>query len=302
MFKQSKYLIWYNNITSNPDTEGYTEIHHIIPRSLGGTDESTNLVKLSLRKHFICHLLLTKMVDDTKSLHKMLHALKMMSKTRRINSYIYEKMKIKFKDLKYVLIYNPDTDEQLYLYDGDVIPLGFSIGGRPKSDKWKDSRKGISQSIEHKEKRLVNLSFNRGLHRFKHISSGQIKMFNDAPDENWVSTVKQKLGRKGQLPWYNPETSECKLFRENDIIPEGWVRGRGPKGIRTGWQQTDTQRKAVKEANQCSYKLVWLDGREEIITGFIAWINTQPFTKSKFGTKRLNGTLYEYGIKSFEKI
>lgn len=38
----------------------YSEIHHIIPKSLGGSDEQANLVTLSAREHFICHLLLTK--------------------------------------------------------------------------------------------------------------------------------------------------------------------------------------------------------------------------------------------------
>lgn len=44
--------------------EGYTECHHIKPRSLGGTDTKENLVDLSAREHFICHLLLTKMYPE----------------------------------------------------------------------------------------------------------------------------------------------------------------------------------------------------------------------------------------------
>ena len=43
---------------------GYTENHHIIPKSLGGTDDKENLVELSAREHFICHLLLTKMYPE----------------------------------------------------------------------------------------------------------------------------------------------------------------------------------------------------------------------------------------------
>lgn len=38
---------------------GY-EIHHILPRSMGGTDEDENLVKLTYREHFIAHLLLSR--------------------------------------------------------------------------------------------------------------------------------------------------------------------------------------------------------------------------------------------------
>jgi len=39
---------------------GY-EIHHIIPKSLGGADEDYNLIKLTYREHFIAHLILWKL-------------------------------------------------------------------------------------------------------------------------------------------------------------------------------------------------------------------------------------------------
>lgn len=55
------------------------EKHHIIPKSLGGSDDSSNLVKLSFRQHFICHKLLTKMVHSKNDKRKMTFALHMMS-------------------------------------------------------------------------------------------------------------------------------------------------------------------------------------------------------------------------------
>lgn len=67
MFLLNKYTIWYTNIVDNafvrslPD-DVYTEVHHIIPRSMGGNDSEENLVKLTAREHFICHALLTKIV------------------------------------------------------------------------------------------------------------------------------------------------------------------------------------------------------------------------------------------------
>lgn len=42
----------------NRHLEGYAEKHHIIPKCLGGTDESTNIVTLTTREHFIAHWLL----------------------------------------------------------------------------------------------------------------------------------------------------------------------------------------------------------------------------------------------------
>ena len=39
---------------------GYSEKHHIIPRSIGGSDDKENLVFLSAREHFVAHQLLVK--------------------------------------------------------------------------------------------------------------------------------------------------------------------------------------------------------------------------------------------------
>ena len=57
------YIRLYNSIIENAKTslnEGYTESHHIIPKCMGGTNNPTNLVKLSAREHYICHWLLAK--------------------------------------------------------------------------------------------------------------------------------------------------------------------------------------------------------------------------------------------------
>ena len=48
--------------------EGYTEHHHIIPRSEGGPDNNDNIVALTAREHYICHLLLAKIYNDYKML------------------------------------------------------------------------------------------------------------------------------------------------------------------------------------------------------------------------------------------
>ena len=65
MYLDNKYTITYNNIVNRAKSRvlvGYGENHHIIPKSLGGSNDKNNLVKLTAREHFICHLLLTKMV------------------------------------------------------------------------------------------------------------------------------------------------------------------------------------------------------------------------------------------------
>lgn len=73
-------------------TEAFDK-HHIIPRSLGGTDFKSNIVKLTLREHFICHLLLAKIYGKG-----MLHAALMLSSFKRYNSRCYKWLREKYID------------------------------------------------------------------------------------------------------------------------------------------------------------------------------------------------------------
>ena len=82
---------------------GYKEQHHILPKSLGGSDDISNLVFLTAKEHFICHCLLTKMTTGP-SYHKMLRAFIMMkasnSKQSRYTSSLYETARKQFSILQ----------------------------------------------------------------------------------------------------------------------------------------------------------------------------------------------------------
>jgi hypothetical protein len=71
VFNNSKYTRWYCSIIAVADalqpirTSSPTKYHkhHIVPKSLGGDDAPENIVLLTLREHYVCHLLLVKMTD-----------------------------------------------------------------------------------------------------------------------------------------------------------------------------------------------------------------------------------------------
>lgn len=71
----------------------YTELHHIIPKCLGGNNTSRNLVRLTAREHFLAHRLLSKIYPGSKEL---MYAVWMMIHTRniKVSSRVYEKAKI----------------------------------------------------------------------------------------------------------------------------------------------------------------------------------------------------------------
>jgi len=91
--KNKKYEIWYNNLISkskNRTLTGYTEKHHIIPRSFGGTNNKNNIAILTAREHYIAHALLWKMKFEGVYGSKMAFAFntfisKMTTKERKIH-------------------------------------------------------------------------------------------------------------------------------------------------------------------------------------------------------------------------
>jgi len=103
VFNESKYTTYYYGIINKAKNRIlsdniYTEKHHIIPKSLGGSNLQTNLIILTLREHFVCHWLLTKMFDNKNNKIKMHHALWNMINTRKnvkISSRLYEQLKMK---------------------------------------------------------------------------------------------------------------------------------------------------------------------------------------------------------------
>lgn len=162
-----KYLNWYNNIIqyrqNNPLIEGYREEHHIIPKSLGGSNMKNNLIYLTAREHYICHMLLVEIYrNDQQSYLKMLAAF-MMMKSRGINSKIYEKYRLEYSISKKGTgkgelnnnygnkwVTNPITKEHK-LIDANLLDEYLSNGwikGRIKNwDKFYAKQKGISSKI-----------------------------------------------------------------------------------------------------------------------------------------------------------
>ena len=77
----------------------YTEKHHIIPRCLGGTDDSENLVRLTGREHFIAHLLLSKIHPKSYGLIKAIVMMCRASKNQnRSMNRVYGWVREKFSE------------------------------------------------------------------------------------------------------------------------------------------------------------------------------------------------------------
>ena len=78
------------------ELEGYSELHHIVPRCMGGSEDIENLVRLTPEEHYVAHQLLVKIYPDNK---KILRAAIMM-RPRRPNNKLYGWLRRKYSALQ----------------------------------------------------------------------------------------------------------------------------------------------------------------------------------------------------------
>lgn len=71
----------------------YSEIHHIVPKSIGGTDNPNNLVMFTGREHFIAHMLLWKTYPEDISLMRAAFMMSSRWKSGDIDSNIPQNSK-----------------------------------------------------------------------------------------------------------------------------------------------------------------------------------------------------------------
>lgn len=76
--RKAEYKATYDRLMARAHGRSYVkgihENHHIVPKSLGGSNEKSNIVPLTYREHFLAHWLLTKFTEG-EARRKMLYAL-----------------------------------------------------------------------------------------------------------------------------------------------------------------------------------------------------------------------------------
>lgn len=152
----------YNTIVETAKhriNDGYVEKHHIIPRCMGGTDDSTNIVALTAREHFVCHQLLVKIYPEHSGLVNAATMMCCASGTHgggRVNNRLYEWLRIRHalemsesqlgsKNSQFgsFWVFNPTTNETLKLANGSIIPSGYHKG---RSGKFCDNCADVVKS------------------------------------------------------------------------------------------------------------------------------------------------------------
>lgn len=167
---------------------GYYEKHHILPRSLGGSNKSDNIVKLSAKEHYICHLLLTKMYKfGTCEWYKMHSALRMMLVTERNQDRHISSKKFSFyrqehaKWMKFCqsgkrnsqygskIVYNIETGKKRRIQLGEELTTGWC-----DSITWKKIKK---QKLKATRKEKIRIDVIKIHDKFKESGCKSLREF-----------------------------------------------------------------------------------------------------------------------------
>ena len=208
------YLHIYWSIIHNRlhnKVDGYVEHHHIVPKSEGGDDSPDNIVALTAREHYICHLLLAKIYND----YKMYCAV----------VYMQCKTKLQKRDFKF--------NSRLY----EQIRKDFSIKNSEAHKGKSTWNKGIPQSEEAKKKNSEahkgKPSYLKGKHLTEEVkaklsSARKGKKFKPLSDEHKKAISEGNKGRKcankGKR-WVNDGNKNSYILIGEEL-PPGFVYGR----------------------------------------------------------------------------
>ena len=179
------YTRIYNQIIERAQTrelDRYVEKHHIVPKCMDGLDVKENIVKLTAREHFLCHMLLCEIYPQK---NKLKHALFLMAigkqkvkeKTYVIGSRVYERLKTEYSEM---LTGKPQTQEtknkksksMLGVWEGKTKEEMSEIGQK----RWNTRKKNgtdkitwgnkISQSLKGRDTTQANQSRSKPILQF----------------------------------------------------------------------------------------------------------------------------------------
>lgn len=235
----NRYIKLIEHSKSNPPQEG--EFHHIIPRCVGGDDSEENLVLLGYRHHYVAHYLLAKAYEEDK----LWFAFNMMRRVCEGKSVLYEAARKFIRNA--VSTSNrgrkrSETTKNLMSKQRKGLVVVKDKDGNIFRVSIDDSRYTSGELVyyrtgaKHKKETLQKMKERsiKGKKICHNSSTGEwryLEKNEDAPTGYTLGSgflFKQKaLNRKKVSSWYtNLETMTCKRFADDDIIPDGFIKGR----------------------------------------------------------------------------
>lgn len=265
----------------------YWELHHIIPRYLGGLDTPTNLVLLSVEEHVLAHYLLAL---EYENINKQYYYANISA------AWLICHGKSKFTERKRIEV-------EKWLNDPSSQEITVSIKERLKGEKpylkgkiipYKNVLKIWVQRNTQKPLRILESSKNTDYYKtftiipdcpICHNSNSETSfacckeheeqyilqkkqeyktLKAEQTRKSWTRAedrelrIKNSLGKnteKGRFFWATNGVEDIQIFKGNDI-PDGYIRGRS-KNIPTPNHTEESKRKQSEHRKNCCY--IWKD-------------------------------------------
>lgn len=257
----NKYTKWHDALVQKIRDEGndrqYNEIHHILPRCLGGSDLPDNLLRVTHKEHFILHLLLTKIYPDCDRLWFAYAAMcggsNGLTPRPRANSRHFDNLRrytfTKYQEGK-IAYHHITSKKVVWLLPLDVIP-DYLVRGMPSELIQLNSlkRKGAKSyyhpvtfhqiKIYKDDDREIPDGYIEGISPTIVASTGRIWCNNGIKNLRVLTTHDvpngYKLGRVSIGKWYTNGARDIQV--QNDTtIPDGFYPGR-KKGLKIGYKK-----------------------------------------------------------------
>jgi hypothetical protein len=232
-------------------TDGYSELHHITPRSLGGSENPENLVYLTAREHYIAHRLLVKCLTG-KAKAKMVLAWNLMinghaKKYYKVSSRQYQLLREQYgeaiRQIRTGARHSQETKQKISnSQKGKTISertkkiisaknKGRHVGKKmPKSHGEKISKallghKKTKEWVDKINRNPSKIMKTAEKHRGMKRSEESRKRMSDAA-KGRVAWNKGKKNPNYNLKWFINKTSGQIIRARPEDAPDGFVMGR----------------------------------------------------------------------------
>ena len=223
MFLPNKYtLIYFRLIQASQNRVcplGYTEKHHIIPKSLGGDNSANNIVVLTAREHFIAHKLLTK-ITDGKNKAKMIYAMTAMCMSRRDTERFIPSAKYFAKVREDAAILTSIRHKGKIVSDVTRQKISAARKGKPSPKKGKPANysKEVLQKIS-------------DTHKGKVLPTARVEALrkhNTGTKRSDETRMKISLAGRGKRKPPLSDEHKLKISEASRGVPKPWKKGREP--------------------------------------------------------------------------
>lgn len=226
LFINNKYTTIYYAIIEKAKAinrlDEYTEKHHIIPKSIGGANEASNLVRLTAREHFICHMLLPKMVPYEYRA-KMTYAAWAMTMLKRPGQARYKVTASQYEAIK------KQRAAMLALQVGPLHPNFGKSTGRTSEDftpEWKAKLSASKKGKQTWNKGITHSQATRDKISTDRKAKAGMPGWNLRPpcsDEKAAKIKTSLIGKK----WVNNGTERKYVSPElaEELVLQGWKYG-----------------------------------------------------------------------------